>query len=45
MLNANRSLDTYQGFGAPVHPDVLPDYAGPLAGFHRAEPLQPLNGC
>lgn len=33
MLNANRSLDTYQGFGAPVHPDVLPDYAGPLAGF------------
>ena len=33
MLNANRSLDIYQGFGVPVHTDVLPDYAGPLAGF------------
>lgn len=33
MLNANRSLDTYQHFGVPVHTDVLPDYAGPLAGF------------
>ena len=33
MLNANRSLETYQGFGVPVHPDVLLDYAGPLAGF------------
>lgn len=33
MLNANRSLDTYQGFGVPVYADVLPDYAGPLAGF------------
>lgn len=33
MLNANRSLDTYQHFGIPVHTDVLPDYAGPLAGF------------
>lgn len=33
MLNANRGLDTYQHFGVPVHTDVLPDYAGPLAGF------------
>jgi molybdenum cofactor guanylyltransferase len=33
MLNANRSLDSYQTFGVPVHTDVLPDYAGPLAGF------------
>ena len=33
MLNANRSLDTYESFGVPVHSDVLPDYAGPLAGF------------
>ena len=33
MLNANRSLATYQDFGVPVHTDVLPDYAGPLAGF------------
>jgi len=33
MLNANRHLEVYQGFHVPVHPDVLPDYAGPLAGF------------
>lgn len=33
MLNANRSQDIYQRFGVPVHADVLPDYAGPLAGF------------
>lgn len=33
MLNANRSLETYQSFGVPVYPDVLSDYAGPLAGF------------
>jgi len=33
MLNANRSLEIYQGFGVPVYEDVLPDYAGPLAGF------------
>lgn len=33
MLNANRHLDTYASFGVPVHTDVLPDYAGPLAGF------------
>ncbi len=36
MLNANRHLDQYQGFGVPVWPDVLPDYAGPLAGFITA---------
>lgn len=33
MLNANRSLDLYAHFGVPVYSDVLPDYAGPLAGF------------
>lgn len=33
MLNANRSLDIYQGYGVPVHTDVQPDYAGPLVGF------------
>lgn len=33
MLNANRSLAVYQTFEVPVHTDVLPDYAGPLAGF------------
>ncbi len=33
MLNANRNLGAYESFGAPVWPDALPDFAGPLAGF------------
>ncbi|VTU21823.1 Molybdenum cofactor guanylyltransferase [Variovorax sp. SRS16] len=33
MVNANRNLPTYASFGAPVWPDGLADYAGPLAGF------------
>ena len=33
MINANRNLGAYEAFGVPVWPDVLPDYAGPLAGF------------
>ena len=33
MINANRNLAAYESFGAPVWPDVLTDYAGPLAGF------------
>ncbi len=33
MLNANRNLEAYRAFGAPVWPDALADYAGPLAGF------------
>jgi len=33
MINANRNLAAYDAFGAPVWPDSLPDYAGPLAGF------------
>ncbi|MBP6667395.1 MAG: molybdenum cofactor guanylyltransferase MobA [Ottowia sp.] len=33
MINANRNLSAYESFGAPVWPDALPDYAGPLAGF------------
>ena len=36
MLNANRHLAQYAGFGVPVWPDELPDYAGPLAGFITA---------
>ena len=32
MLNANRNLEHYEAFGAPVFPDGLADYAGPLAG-------------
>jgi molybdenum cofactor guanylyltransferase len=33
MVNANRNLSAYESFGAPVWPDALPDFAGPLAGF------------
>ncbi|MGE4240370.1 molybdenum cofactor guanylyltransferase MobA [Ramlibacter sp.] len=33
MINANRNLGAYESFGAPVWPDALADYAGPLAGF------------
>ena len=33
MINANRNLAAYESMGAPVWPDVLPDYPGPLAGF------------
>lgn len=33
LINANRHLDIYAGFGVPVLPDHTPDYAGPLAGF------------
>ncbi len=33
MVNANRNLGAYESFGAPVWPDALSDFAGPLAGF------------
>ncbi len=33
MINANRHLDDYAAMGAPVLPDALADYPGPLAGF------------
>lgn len=33
LVNANRNIAAYEAFGAPVWPDVLPDFAGPLAGF------------
>lgn len=33
LINANRNLDAYAAFGVPVHPDRLPDFAGPLAGL------------
>jgi molybdopterin-guanine dinucleotide biosynthesis protein A len=33
IINANRNLAAYESFGAPVWPDVLDDFAGPLAGF------------
>jgi len=33
LVNANRHLAEYRGFGVPVWPDTLPDQPGPLAGF------------
>lgn len=33
MVNANRNLAAYAALGAPVWPDEMADYAGPLAGF------------
>lgn len=33
LVNANRHLAAYEAFGAPVWPDTMNDYAGPLAGF------------
>jgi molybdopterin-guanine dinucleotide biosynthesis protein A len=40
MLNANRNLAAYQAMGAPVWPDELADFPGPLAGM-----LAGLNHC
>ncbi len=36
LVSANRNLATYAAFGAPVCPDGMADYAGPLAGFLAA---------
>lgn len=33
LINANRNLAAYESMGAPVWPDALPDFPGPLAGF------------
>ena len=33
MINANRNLAAYESLGAPVWPDALADYPGPLAGW------------
>ena len=33
LVNANRHLDIYRTFGAPVCPDAQTDFSGPLAGF------------
>src|SRR4051812_46584242 len=32
VLNANGDPARFAGYGLPVVPDVMPDYAGPLAG-------------
>lgn len=34
MINANRNIGVYEGFGLPVVCDTYPDFPGPLAGFH-----------
>jgi len=36
IVNANRNLERYAGFGYPVVRDHLLDYQGPLAGFAAA---------
>jgi molybdopterin-guanine dinucleotide biosynthesis protein A len=33
MINANRNLAAYESMGVQVWPDVIPDFAGPLAGW------------
>lgn len=33
-LNVNRSQEQYAQFGLPLWPDLLSDFAGPLAGLH-----------
>jgi molybdenum cofactor guanylyltransferase len=33
LINANRHLERYAALGYPVHADVWPGFAGPLAGF------------
>lgn len=33
MISANQNTDVYATFGAPVWPDAMPDFAGPLAGL------------
>lgn len=32
LVNANRNIGAYEAFGAPVWPDPIEDFAGPLAG-------------
>jgi len=36
VINANQNRDRYASFGYPVVADVVPDFAGPLAGLHAA---------
>jgi molybdenum cofactor guanylyltransferase len=33
MVNANRNLGAYEAFGAPVWPDPIDGFGGPLVGF------------
>ena len=34
LVNANKNISAYEGFGYPVLLDTIEGYAGPLAGFH-----------
>jgi len=34
MVNANRNLETYAGYGVPVVPDTIQGFQGPLAGIY-----------
>lgn len=34
LINANQNLEAYAALGAPVWPDAISGFAGPLAGLH-----------
>jgi molybdopterin-guanine dinucleotide biosynthesis protein A len=36
LINANQNGERYAAFGHRVVPDLIPDFAGPLAGLHAA---------
>jgi molybdopterin-guanine dinucleotide biosynthesis protein A len=36
VINANQNCERYAAFGYPVVADVIPGFAGPLAGLHAA---------
>lgn len=36
LINANRNLDSYRGFGLPVVQDMVGEFCGPLAGMASA---------
>ena len=36
LINANRNRERYAAFGHRVVADLIPDFAGPLAGLHAA---------
>jgi len=36
LINANRNQESYGAYGYRVIADLVPDYAGPLAGLHSA---------
>lgn len=36
LINANRNAEAYATLGYRIMPDLIPDFAGPLAGLHAA---------